>query len=73
MLEIESIQKTNDALIERVESYEKILISESESVETKARVNEIIADLDSKIKLAHNWIKLLDSGSLKEKDKIIEY
>jgi len=48
-LEIETIQKTNDELIEKTEGYEQTLISESESVETKTKVNVIFADLDEKI------------------------
>lgn len=56
-LEIESIQNTNDALIEQKESYEKTLISESESSETKIRVNEILAGLDEKINVACHLIK----------------
>jgi hypothetical protein len=70
VLEIESIQKTSDELIEKNENYEQILISESESAETKARVNEIFADLDGKINLTDHLIKLVDSGSLKEKEMI---
>ncbi len=36
-LEIQSIQNTNDALIEKIESYEKNLISESESNDTNCQ------------------------------------
>jgi len=68
-LEIESIQKTNDALIEKTESYEKTLISESESNETKERINEIMAEIDEKINVANHLIERLDSGGLKEREK----
>ena len=68
-LEIESIQKTNDALIEQTENYEQTLISESESNETKVRVNEILTELDEKINVAVHLIEHLDSGILKENEK----
>jgi len=69
-LEIESIQKTNYALIEQTESYEQNLISESESNETKIRVNEMLAELDEKINVAVDLIDHLGSGILKEKEKL---
>jgi len=69
-LEIQSIQNTNDALIEQTESYEKNLITESESNETKIRVNKILVELDEKIKMVDHWTERVDSGSLKEKEKI---
>jgi hypothetical protein len=69
-LKIQSIQNTNDALIEQTESYEKNLITESESSETKSKVNQIITELDEKIKMADDLIEQLDSGSLKEKEKL---
>jgi len=69
-LEIESIQNTNDTLIEQTELHEYNLISESESSETKAKVNKILAELDGKIELIYNLKKYLDSGSLKEKENI---
>jgi hypothetical protein len=69
-LEIESIQKTNDALIEQTERYEQNLISESESNETKIRVNEMLAELDEKINVAVDLIDHLGSGILKEKEKL---
>ncbi len=47
-LEIESIQKTNDALIEQTESYEQNLITESESNETKNKNDILNYDNDSK-------------------------
>ena len=68
-LEIESIQKTNKELIEQTESYEENLISESESSETKAKVNKIINELNKKIKLVEYWTERVDSGGLKEKEK----
>ena len=71
-LEIESIQKKNDTLIEQTESYEQTLISESESSETKAKVNKIINELDKKIKLAKHWTKIVDSDSLKEEEQLIK-
>ncbi len=40
-LEIESIQDANDALIEKAKGYEELLISESESNET--RTNPVFA------------------------------
>jgi hypothetical protein len=69
-LEIESIQKKNDSLIEKTESYEQTLISESESSETKSKVNKILAELNKKIKVVDHFNKLIDSDSLKEKEKI---
>ena len=39
-LEIERIQKKNDALIEQTENYEKTIISEYESCETKEKVEK---------------------------------
>jgi hypothetical protein len=68
-LEIETIQKTNKALIEQTESYEENLISESESSETKAKVNKILAELNKKIKLVEYWTERVDSGSLKKKKR----
>ncbi len=67
-LEIEIIQKNSDALIEKTESYEQTLISESESSEIKSQVNEILAELDEKKQKADHWNELLISGSLKEKE-----
>jgi len=69
-LEIETIQKKNDALIEQTESYEKTLISESESCETKAKVNKILNELDKKIERVEYWTERAESGSLKEKEKL---
>jgi hypothetical protein len=71
-LEIESIQKTNYALIEQTESYEQNLITESESNETKIRVNEMLAELHEQIKLVDRFKEDIDSGILKEKEKIIK-
>ncbi len=71
-LEIESIQKKNDSLIEQTESYEQTLISESESSVTKAKVTKIITELDKKIKLAKHWTKIVDSDRLKEEEQLIK-
>ncbi len=69
-LEIETIQKKNDALIEQTESYEKTLISESESCETKKRIKEILSDLDEKTKTVDDWIGRAFSGSAIKKYKL---
>jgi len=69
-LEIESIQNTNYSLIEKTQSYEQTLISESESSETKSKVMKILAESNKKIKVVDHLNKLIDSGSLKEKEKI---
>jgi len=69
-LEIESIQNTNYSLIEKTQSYEQTLISESESSETKSKVMKILAESNKKIKVVDHLNKLIDLGSLKEKEKI---
>ena len=62
-LEIERIQKKNDALIEQTENYEKTIISEYESCETKEKVKKITIELDKKIKVVDHLNKLIDLSS----------
>jgi len=64
---IETIQKKSEELIEKTESYEKNLILESESSTIRTKVDEILAELEEKNKVADNWTKVLNSGKLKAK------
>ncbi len=66
-LKIETIQKKSEELIEKTESYEKNLILESESSTIRTKVDEILAELEEKNKVADNWTKVLNSGKLKAK------
>ena len=69
-LEIESIQDANDALIEKTKGYEELLISESESNETRTKIIKKMHKINEKIKLADNLTTIMDSGSLENKEML---
>jgi len=65
--QIANIYRTSEALIEKTESYEKSLISESETAETKEMLKEILAELDARKKIADNWTSVLNTTGISEK------
>ena len=68
--QIEDIYKNSDSLIEKTEIYEKSLISDSESAETKKMLKNLIAELDAKKEIAEKWFKAFNSTEIKYKETL---
>jgi len=68
--QIEEIYATSEALIEKTETYEKSLVSESETAETKTMLTEILAELDAKKEIADKWTKTLNLTGIKDKQTL---